>query len=80
MTTSSLSSHLIVSASDFSYLQAFENHWATEYPCLNWGWLWSGENLEKQVIEDDCACADGRSQFIILIPPKDRETSTRDQK
>jgi hypothetical protein len=74
MIASSSSHYLIFSHSNISYPPTLESVHLDQFS------LQQGEKFESRTIESDCACTDGRSQSIILIPPKDQDPPNRDSK
>lgn len=76
MTCSSSLHYLIISVSDISHPLALEPVYLDQFS------FQQDRQIRNCPIESDCACADAddRSQTIILVPLKDQETPTRDQK
>lgn len=74
MKSSSSSNYIIISVSDISYpLDSRPIHQNLNRTQLS-------ETIGGPIVESDCACSDGSSQSIILMPPKEQETASRDPK
>lgn len=74
MTSSSSLHYLVFSVSDISHPLALEPVYLDQFS------FQQDKQIRNCPIESDCACADDRSQIIILVPQKDQETPTRDRK